>query len=123
MTPEERAYAVCQEMESRMLAHGVVTTAHYDAGCQLIATAIREAVLEEREACAKVVENHVPEPHDDLPPIAPLVLSDERRENFRRELEQCATPGTFIEVHEGVTFTRAIDLPTIAHAIRERGGP
>jgi hypothetical protein len=43
MTPEAKALRVCELMEDRMRAAGVVTTAHYESGVSLIAEALREA--------------------------------------------------------------------------------
>lgn len=51
-------YEICQEMERRMAKMGVHTTAHYEAGTELIAEAIRQAVLAEREACAKLADSY-----------------------------------------------------------------
>jgi hypothetical protein len=42
-TPEQRARAVCGAMDGPMRRMGVMTTAHYDLGIPLIATAIYEA--------------------------------------------------------------------------------
>lgn len=46
MKATEKAHALCQEMERRMQAMSVVTTAHYDAGAALIAEALESAWAE-----------------------------------------------------------------------------
>lgn len=44
MTPKEAARKVLEEMEQKMSAMGVMTTAHYEAGQELI----EKAILEDR---------------------------------------------------------------------------
>jgi hypothetical protein len=59
MTPEGRAWAVCEAMDGPLRRMGVTTTAHYDAGVPLIAAAVRAAVAEEREACVSLIRQYL----------------------------------------------------------------
>ena len=49
LTPEKRAYLLCDEISKGMKKMGVITTAHYDVGIPLIIRMIEAIIKEERE--------------------------------------------------------------------------